>query len=58
MIIRCAPEIEHWQEKSVNVSTDSIEGVLNWIQNLKLEPPHDISCTVEGLLKAADDAEV
>ena len=58
VVYRCGPVVKRWQEKTVNVSTDSIQGALNWIHNLQLEEAHDVACTVEGLLKASNDDEV
>ena len=55
---RCAQEPTKWQRNSVNVSKDSVEGVLDWIYDFESQPAYGALCTTEALLEAAGDDQV
>lgn len=44
-----------WQRRSVDVSKESIEEILDWIYELPFDQPHDEICTAEALVEATED---
>ncbi|XP_028400268.1 von Willebrand factor A domain-containing protein 3B-like [Dendronephthya gigantea] len=53
--IGCSKYPIKWQRRSVDVSQESIEEVLDWIYELPFDRAHDEICTIEALVEATED---
>lgn len=51
-------DVNCWQDHAISVTLDSMEGVLNWIWDLKASESRSSTSTVEGVLKAVADEHV
>ena len=50
--------MECWEDHAINVTLDSMEGVLHWLWSLKRLVPRSSTCTVEAIQKAIADIHV
>lgn len=57
-LIRCAADVQSWQDHAVCVTLDSMEDALNWIWKQDKILPRSTTCTVEAMTKAINDQQV
>jgi len=57
-LIRCAADMQVWQDHAVSVTLESMEDALDWIWKLDKVVPRTSTCTVEAITKAISDQHV